>query len=448
MEDDLRWREGREKRLAQRKESQAADADAAGAQYEEGEGDAFEEKDDEDIYFAPEKGNVIFASAIDGWGFRIGKFAQLYAMKLGMKEANLRKVLWGDYYLDPKTKRVIGFKHLKGRALKPLFVQFVLENIWAVYDGVVLNPYATFLTLIYHPLIKPMLPTLRNPDKVQKIVAALNLKILPRDLKSKDSRQLLGLIFGQWLSLSTCTIQTVIDVIPPPSMAQSTRMPKMLYPYLHTPTLEPKNKLERDLFTCDPSPDSTIVAYVSKTFAVAKADLPENKRKPLTAQEMRERGRELRQQASAAKQDTESNADEGSTITEEVADNGAVEKLDSSETVILGFARLYSGVVHKNSSVYCVLPKYNTALGPRHHRNQTHIVKAKVDALYTMMGRDLEPVESVKAGNVFAIRGLEGKVWRNATLCSPNANGCLAEDPEDDRPSIINLGGILRQVKS
>ena len=39
MEDDLRWREGREKRLAQRKENQAADADAAGAQYEEGEGD-------------------------------------------------------------------------------------------------------------------------------------------------------------------------------------------------------------------------------------------------------------------------------------------------------------------------------------------------------------------------------------------------------------------------
>ena len=92
------------------------------------------------MYFSPDRGNVIFASAIDGWGFRVGKFAQLYAEKLGIKEANLRKVLWGDYYLDPKTKRVIGYKHLRGRALKPLFVQFVLDNIWAVYDGVVLNP--------------------------------------------------------------------------------------------------------------------------------------------------------------------------------------------------------------------------------------------------------------------------------------------------------------------
>lgn len=151
MEDDLRWREEREKRLAQRKDAQASDADAATAPIDEDE--AFQEKDDEDIYFAPEKGNVIFASAIDGWGFRIGKFAQLYAKKLGMKEVNLRRVLWGDYYLDPKTKRVIGYKHLKGRALKPLFVQFVLENIWAVYDGVVSNPFVHLFICMFSELI-------------------------------------------------------------------------------------------------------------------------------------------------------------------------------------------------------------------------------------------------------------------------------------------------------
>jgi ribosome assembly protein 1 len=137
MEDDLRWREERERRLAEKKEMQADEADAAADE-------EFQEKDDEDIYFAPERGNVIFASAIDGWGFRIGKFAQLFAAKLGVKEANLRRVLWGDFYIDPKTKKVISYKHLKGRALKPLFVQFVLENLWAVYDAVVLNPCVAF----------------------------------------------------------------------------------------------------------------------------------------------------------------------------------------------------------------------------------------------------------------------------------------------------------------
>jgi len=144
MEDDLRWREERERRLAQRKEKGADQADdepsIPGTPANEDEDVAFQEKDDEDLYFLPERGNVIFASAIDGWGFRVGKFAQLYANKLGIKESNLRKVLWGDFYLDPKTKRVISYKHLKGRNLKPLFVQFVLENIWAVYENVIANP--------------------------------------------------------------------------------------------------------------------------------------------------------------------------------------------------------------------------------------------------------------------------------------------------------------------
>jgi len=144
MEDDLRWREERERRLAEKKDQLADQADATINEAEE-----FQEKDDEDIYFAPERGNVIFASAIDGWGFRVSKFAQLYAAKLGIKEANLRRVLWGDYFLDPKTKKVISYKHLRGRALKSLFVQFVLENIWAVYDAVDMNPWVFFFMCFF-----------------------------------------------------------------------------------------------------------------------------------------------------------------------------------------------------------------------------------------------------------------------------------------------------------
>lgn len=140
MEDDLRWREERERRLAEKKESLADEVDAMVNDSEE-----FQEKDDEDIYFAPERGNVVFASAVDGWGFRVGKFAQIYAVKLDIKDKNFRTVLWGDFYLDPKTKRVISYKHLRGRALKPLFVQFVLDNIFAVYDAVLLNPYVNLL---------------------------------------------------------------------------------------------------------------------------------------------------------------------------------------------------------------------------------------------------------------------------------------------------------------
>ena len=153
MEDDLRWREERERRLAAKREARADEAAADAAATSNGSingdsapdtDDQYQERDDEDLYFAPEKGNVVFASAIDGWGFRIGKFAQLYASKLGIRETSFKRVLWGDFYLDAKTKRVITHKQLKGRNLKPLFVQFVLDNIWAVYDAIVLNPYGCF----------------------------------------------------------------------------------------------------------------------------------------------------------------------------------------------------------------------------------------------------------------------------------------------------------------
>lgn len=144
MEDDLRWREMREQRLKERQVARdAAEDQASGTATpadDEDEADLgeFEEQEDEDLYFAPERGNVVFASAIDGWAFRLGKFAQLYAAKLGIQEAKLRKVLWGDYYLDPKSKRVIGRKRAAslGKTLKPMFVQFVLDNIWRVYETV------------------------------------------------------------------------------------------------------------------------------------------------------------------------------------------------------------------------------------------------------------------------------------------------------------------------
>ncbi|ESK89228.1 ribosome biogenesis protein [Moniliophthora roreri MCA 2997] len=428
MEDDLRWREERERRLAEKKDQHADETDAAVNEAEE-----FQEKDDEDIYFAPEKGNVIFASAIDGWGFRVGKFAQLYATKLGIKEGNLRRVLWGDFFLDPKTKKVISYKHLRGRALKPLFVQFVLENIWAVYDAVVLNP---------------------NSEKVTRIVTALNLKIPPRDLKSKDTRHLLSLIFSQWLSLSTCVIQTVIDVVPAPCVAQSKRIPKMLYPELNEGTVTPKNKLEKDLFTASSEPDASICAYVSKMFAVSYKELPENKKRALTAEEMRARAQEARRAREEAraeqtgKESPEAAAPSGvhynPDMEIEEANDESEETKEEAE-VILGFARLYSGNIRVGQKVYAILPKYTTTLGPTHPHNEQFIIEANVEGLYTMMGRELVMTETVKAGNIFAIRGLEGKVWRSATLCTREDMSDSFDSPQL-RECLINLGRVNRSI--
>ncbi|KZT28887.1 P-loop containing nucleoside triphosphate hydrolase protein [Neolentinus lepideus HHB14362 ss-1] len=430
MEDDRRWHEERERRLASKKEASAEEADATVNE----EGEEFQEKDDEDIYFAPERRNVIFASAIDGWGFRVGKFAQLYAAKLGMKEANLRRVLWGDFYLDPKTKRVISHKHLRGRALKPLFVQFVLENLWSVYDAVQLNP---------------------NSDKVNKIVTSLNLKIPPRDLKSKDSRALLSQILSQWLSLSTSTIQAVIDVVPPPSVSQRARIPKMLYPDLHDATVAPKNKFEERLYNCDSGEWADVVAYVSKMFVVPSKEMPERRERKVSAEEMRARGREARERREKAVEEGLGSAEvtggaietNGHTEKKEEEEEQKEVEHEKTETedddaeTILGFARLFSGTLHTGTSLRCVLPKYNNSLPSSHPRNRKQVVEATAEGLYLIMGRELVPVESVSAGNVFAIRGLAGRVVRSATLCAPGKGQEGGGDEE-----LVNLGAAYQNA--
>jgi ribosome assembly protein 1 len=143
MEEDLNWRERVDERIAAAaKEKEKLDEEnvtgtngSVDTENITPSNQEFEEKDDEDLYFAPEKNNVIFSSAIDGWAFTVRQFASLYEKKLGIKRTVMEKVLWGDFYLDPKTKKVLAQKHLKGRALKPMFVQLVLDQIWAVYQA-------------------------------------------------------------------------------------------------------------------------------------------------------------------------------------------------------------------------------------------------------------------------------------------------------------------------
>lgn len=443
LEDDLRWREDREKRLAKKQKEKEDEIVASTSALTlddptpvTNETDEFKERDDEDLYFAPEKGNVLFASAVDGWAFRVSQFAHLHAVRLGIREANLTKVLWGDFYLDPKTKRVITRKTLGKRALKPLFVQLVLENIWAVYDSVVLNKC---VELLFSSCDICSAMTHSNAEKIGKIVTALGLKIKPQDMRSKDARNLLVAIFSQWLPLAPATFRAIVDRVPPPADAQATRIPKMLHPDLpHSHEApQPANDLERDLYSANTTTGASVVAYVSKMFAVPSRDLPHNQRRQLTAEEMRERGRILRAAGTAPTDSPAPLADTPVRPKDE-------EPVEVTGETLIGFSRLYSGVLRVGQSVYCVLPKY----GPTSTASSKHVVVAKLTALYMLMGRELVAVDEVPAGNVFGACGLEGKVLRNATICLPPGVGeASMERIEADGASFVNLAGFRLAVR-
>jgi len=295
-----------------------------------------------------------------------------------------------------------------------------------------------------------------NPDAVTRIVNALSIRVPPRDLKSKDTRNLLTLIMQQWLPLSTATFQAVVDVIPSPSAAQAIRLPFMLHPEQAASSqipLEPNNNLERGLYGCDQSDGAPVVAYVSKMFAVSRGDLPEFRRKELTAEEMRQRGREERERRAIdgpAKQDgVPMDGVEGLTtflestgIHPKTNGDGDASTGETSE-VLLGFSRIFSGVLRRDTQVTVTLPKYLAELGVCHPRNAKHVVQVKVRDLYMMMGRDLVAVDEVPAGHVCAIGGLEGIVPRNATLWAPTAAGVIEGAEQGE---LVNLAGISMQV--
>ncbi|EPY50025.1 GTPase Ria1 [Schizosaccharomyces cryophilus OY26] len=364
-----------------------------------------EETSDEGIYFSPEQGNVIFASAYDGWAFFLDQFSDFYEKKLGLKSSVLTKCLWGDYYLDPKTKRILQAKHLQGRRLKPLFVQFVLDNIWAVYNSAVVD---------------------RDLDKIEKIVKTLNIKVLPRDMKSKDPRNLLLAVFQQWLPLSTAILLTAIRKIPCPIDAQKDRALKVLKTTPHFENVD--QNIATAMSNCNANKEEPMLAYISKMVAFSERDLPNQKRRQLTAEQMRE----LRQAKLAGSLEDSVgvlsiNENEESNEAEENSENRYVNE-EEEKDVFVGFARIYSGSISVGQQIYVYGPKYDPA------KPDEHITKVTIESLYLMMGQELFALDTVPAGNVFAIGGLAGTVLRTATLCSvpggPNLVGVTQQaDP-------------------
>jgi ribosome assembly protein 1 len=179
------------------------------------------------------------------------------------------------------------------------------------------------------------------------------------------------------------------------------------------------------------------VAYVSKMVAIPESELPRNKRRggsTLTSEEARELARKKRAEFAAA-QTAESNGLNdslnglSSALSSTTIDDHreAVEEPEVKEDPehLIGFARLYSGTLTVGDEIYVLPPKFT----PANPRAAPIPQKVKIEALYLLMGRGLESLDSVPAGVIFGIEGLAGQVLKSGTLCSTLEGG-------------INLAGI------
>lgn len=513
MYDEERAREEAESRGEEFK-SKAAEADDA------------EEEADAELYFDPARGNVIFASSMYGFAFRLHSFSHLYSQKLGLPEDKFRSFLWGEWFFDGKGKRMLNRKQAtkvwgEGRLGPTACQQFVLENVWKVFEKTVVD---------------------RDQTAIEKIVATLRLQVPPRELKNPDANAVVSAILSSWLPLAPCTFSTLVDQISPPAIAQGRRVPRILDPegkvwsseqsrfYADKVGIErPQGRtaVEKDLFSASRSPDAWRVAVISKMFAVSKDDLPTEVKAPiepadrhhdgqrvvasgastektptngkaddrrgdirnLTIEERRQRAREARERhettraqqashehgimsadksairmaatggvespasvdkvvapASSAQNPSEAvrdvpatdlgtaaavpidasyvNAVEATTDSTPTTPEGAEKTSENAEEaseVLLAFVRVYSGALVATNDLsaspfFLLLPKYNTALPPTHPSNSKHIKRINIQALYVIMGKELVKVDKVEAGEVCAVRGLEGIVGRMGTI--------------------------------
>lgn len=204
----------------------------------------------------------------------------------------------------------------------------------------------------------------------------------------------------------------------------------MLYPNTDMPE-KPANENEKALFSCDFSDTAPIIAYVSKMFAIPSNMLPENRRRQLTAEELRERGKAHRERLRALNGQSEESVSETSSTTSTLTspesldesvekikvssqtdEDGEVDQPKMTKETFVGFARLYSGTIRVGQKLYVLGPKYDPTFPDKFCSEIT------VENLYLMMGRELEALKEVPAGNVFGIGGLEGHILKNGTLSS------------------------------
>ena len=271
-----------------------------------------------------------------------------------------------------------------------------------------------------------------DPSLTQKILKSLSITLPAHILRSRDPRAILTSLFGAWLPLSTAMLVSVVEYLPSPPAAQAIRMPSIIDASPGADHVDPK--LRAAVVEFKSGRGQPVLAYVSKMMAVPESQLPEKRRnaggRGLTAEEARELGRRKRGEIARAKALTNEQADAEqmtsalSTIAigekdSNRLDHGPQEAAIDDPEHLIGFARLYSGTLSVGDEIYVIPPKFS----PARAHSPPQPSKTTITGLYLMMGRSLEALNTVPAGVVFGVAGLDGHILKSGTLCSMISGG-------------------------
>lgn len=256
--------------------------------------------------------------------------------------------------------------------------------------------------------------------------------------RSKDPRAVLTAVFGAWIPLSTAVLVSVIEHLPSPTAAQSSRATGLLNASPGGSSVE--QNIRDAVASLGGSRSDPVVAFVSKMLVVPLKDLPDNKNwtgVSLSPEEARDLGRKKKAEAARAQAVANGEHPDVAELRESLSsaavttdqhvltEDARNSPIDDTSEHLIGFARLFSGRIEVGDELFVLGPKFSPS--EPHHRPEPQ--KVTVTSLYLFMGRGLEPLAEVPPGVVFGIGGLAGHVMKSATLCSQVVGG-------------VNLAGI------
>ncbi|KAK2107847.1 Elongation factor-like GTPase 1 [Saguinus oedipus] len=327
-----------------------------------------EDTDDSHLYFSPEQGNVVFTSAIDGWGFgdkeKIDKIVTSLGLKIGAREAR---------HSDPKVQ-----------------INAICSQWLPISHAV--------LAMVCQKLPSPLDITAERVERLM-CTGSQTFDSLPPET------QALKAAFMKCGSEDTAPVIIFVS--------------KMFA--VDTKAL-PQNK-PRLTF------DSSVNILTSGLLHLSISDYCPF-RKPLTQEEIAQRRERARQRhaeklAAAQGQAPLEPTQDGSALetcpkgNEPRGDEQQVESMtpkpvpqeENNQESFIAFARVFSGVARRGKKIFVLGPKYSpleflrrVPLGfsapPDDLPQVPHMAYCALENLYLLMGRELEYLEEVPPGNV------------------------------------------------
>lgn len=226
-----------------------------------------------------------------------------------------------------------------------------------------------FVSMILEPIWKIYSMAIeKQSNEFEAFAKKLGLTLTKRDLNFVDAKVPIKALFSQWLSLHHHLFEMIVQKIPAPSAISTEKLYKLLSTspdHIKSLPVETQN-LTKILAKCDLD-EATVIVFVSKMFAVNVKTSP---------------------------------------------DLAALRHETNDDEVFLAFARVYSGTLRVNDKILVLGPKHT----PNNVGNSPYITEITIKHLFLLMGRNLETVEVVPAGNIVGIGGLDSTIFKTATL--------------------------------